>query len=74
MVPFGDTRHAGGDPAARDFQLGYATSADSTHFEHRRCISSLHNRDNGLGQIADMHVVHDRERAQYVMFYWGLAA
>ena len=69
---YGGTRHAGGDSAARDFQLGYATSTDGTHFEQRRCINALRNRDHGLGQIADMHVVHDRERGQYVLFYWGL--
>ena len=69
---YGGTRYHGGDPNANDFQLGYATSTDGTHFEGRRQISSLSNRDNGLGQIADMHVVHDIERGEYVMYFYSM--
>jgi hypothetical protein len=56
----------GGERAGhRDFQCGYATSTDGTHFEKRGRISDFPD-----GEMADMHVVHDREGGRYVMYYW----
>ena len=48
----------------RDFQIGYATSGDGTHFTGRRRISRLDH-----GNVGDMHVVHDEQSGTYCMYY-----
>jgi hypothetical protein len=56
----------GGERAGhRDFQCGYAVSTDGTHFERKGRISDFPD-----GEMADMHVVHDREAGRYFMYYW----
>jgi predicted GH43/DUF377 family glycosyl hydrolase len=52
----------------RDFQVGYCISRDGTHFEERRQISRFPYSD-GLGKVADMHVVHDEGAGKYYMYY-----
>lgn len=69
---YGGTTYEQEDPQKRDFQMGYATSTDGSTFKNRRKISNFSNRENGLGQIADMHVVHDRIKHEYVLFYYGI--
>ena len=44
----------------------YAESKDGTHFEKQGRISHL-------GHVADGHVVHDRSRGKYLMYYWDRA-
>lgn len=48
----------------RDFQIGYATSRDGTHFTQRRQISRYDR-----GNVGDMHVVHDTQSGKYYMYY-----
>ena len=56
----------GGERAGhRDFQCGYAISMEGTRFEKRGKIS-----DFPVGDIGDMHIVHDREAGRYFMYYW----
>jgi hypothetical protein len=56
----------GGERAGhRDFQCGYATSKDGTHFTKKGRISNF-----PVGDMGDMHVVHDRAAGLYYMFYW----
>jgi hypothetical protein len=56
----------GGERAGhRDFQCGYATSTDGVHFEKQGKIGTVPD-----GEMADMHVVHDRDAGRYVMYYW----
>lgn len=49
----------------RDFQCGYATSKDGTHFTKKGKIS-----DFPVGDIGDMHVFHDIKTGRYYMYYW----
>ena len=49
----------------RDFQCGYATSTDGVHFEKKGKIGTVPD-----GEMADMHVVHDRDAGRYIMYYW----
>jgi predicted GH43/DUF377 family glycosyl hydrolase len=49
----------------RDFQCGYAVSKDGTHFTKKGKISNLPG-----GEMADMHVVHDKHSGRYYMYYW----
>jgi predicted GH43/DUF377 family glycosyl hydrolase len=49
----------------RDFQCGYAVSKDGTNFVKKGRISNF-----AEGEIADMHVVCDRETGRYCMYYW----
>ena len=56
----------GGELAGhRDFQCGYAVSKDGTHFTKKGKISNLPG-----GEMADMHVVHERQSRRYYMYYW----
>jgi len=56
----------GGEQAGhRNFQCGYAVSKDGTHFQKKGRISDFDG-----GEMADMHVVHDRKSGRYYMFYW----
>jgi len=56
----------GGERAGhRDFQCGYATSKDGTHFTKKGKISTF-----PVGDIADMHVFHDTKTSRYYMYYW----
>lgn len=48
----------------RDFQIGYATSRDGTHFTKRGQISHY-----ARGNVGDMHVVHDEQSGKYYMYY-----
>lgn len=48
----------------RDFQIGYATSRDGTHFAKRGQISHYPR-----GNVGDMHVVHDERSGKYYMYY-----
>ena len=48
----------------RDFQVGYATSRDGTHFTGRKQISNF-----SRGKVGDMHVVHDTQSGKYYMYY-----
>jgi hypothetical protein len=48
----------------RDFQIGYATSRDGTHFTKKGQISHY-----GRGNVGDMHVVHDERSGKYYMYY-----
>ena len=48
-----------------DYQCGYAVSADGVRFEKKGRISGF-----DFGEMADMHVVHDRQAGRYYMFYW----
>lgn len=49
----------------RDFQCGYAVSKDGTHFEKKGKISNFPG-----GEMADMHVFHDKRAVRYYMYYW----
>jgi hypothetical protein len=49
----------------RDFQCGYATSKDGVHFTKKGKISTFE-----VGDIGDMHVLHDDTTGRYYMFYW----
>lgn len=48
----------------RDFQIGYATSRDGTHFKKHGKISNYPK-----GNIGDMHVVHDAQSGKYYMYF-----
>lgn len=48
----------------RDFQIGYATSRDGTHFRKRRRVSHYER-----GNMGDMHIVHDDRSGKYFMYY-----
>ena len=48
----------------RDFQIGYATSRDGTHFTKRGQISHYER-----GNVGDMHLVHDKQSGKYYMYY-----
>jgi hypothetical protein len=48
----------------RDFQIGYATSRDGTHFIRRGQISHYTR-----GNMGDMHVVHNEQAGKYYMYY-----
>lgn len=45
---------------------GYAESTDGTLFRKKGRISKL-------GKVEDCHVIHDRERGEYQMFFWDRA-
>jgi len=47
------------------YQCGYATSRDGVHFVKHGKISNFAH-----GEMADMHVVHDRKSGRYFMYYW----
>jgi hypothetical protein len=49
----------------RDFQCGYAVSKDGVHFEKKGRISNFPG-----GEMADMHVFHDKKGDRYYMYYW----
>jgi predicted GH43/DUF377 family glycosyl hydrolase len=48
----------------RDFQIGYATSRDGTHFTKYGKISNYPR-----GNVGDMHVVHDEQSGKYYMYF-----
>jgi hypothetical protein len=48
----------------RDFQIGYATSQDGSHFTKKGKISRY-----ARGNVGDMHVVHDEKSGKYYMYY-----
>ena len=48
----------------RDFQIGYATSRDGTHFTRKGKISHY-----ARGNVGDMHVVGDEQSGKYYMYY-----
>jgi hypothetical protein len=48
----------------RDFQIGYTTSQDGTHFTKRSQISHY-----ARGNIGDMHVIHDEQSGKFYMYY-----
>jgi len=58
---YGGTRLVNGK---RDFQIGYATSRDGTHFTKKGQISRYER-----GNVGDMHVVHDNQSGKYYMYY-----
>lgn len=49
----------------RDFQCGYAVSKDGVHFQKKGKISKFPG-----GEMADMHLVHDKKSGRYYMYYW----
>ncbi|MHC4618848.1 MAG: glycoside hydrolase family protein [Planctomycetota bacterium] len=49
----------------RDFQCGYAVSKDGVNFEKKGKISNFPG-----GEMADMHVFHDKKAGRYYMYYW----
>jgi len=49
----------------RDFQCGYATSRDCTHFIKKGRITNF-----PAGDMGDMHVFHDVKAGRYYMYYW----
>jgi predicted GH43/DUF377 family glycosyl hydrolase len=48
----------------RDFQIGYATSRDGTHFTKKGKISHY-----ARGNVGDMHVVGNKQSGKYYMYY-----
>jgi hypothetical protein len=56
--------HGGG--ANDDCDWAYATSADGTHF-------TKHGRISELGNVEDIHIVHDPATGRYHMYYWDRA-
>jgi hypothetical protein len=53
----------GGERAGhKDFQCGYATSKDGTHFTKKGRISNF--------PVGDMHVFHNSKAGRYYMYYW----
>jgi hypothetical protein len=57
--------HGGEKAGHRDFQCGYAISKDGVHFTKKGKMSNF-----ASGEMADMHVVHDKETGRYYMYYW----
>ncbi|HOU13889.1 MAG TPA: hypothetical protein PKZ84_12330 [Anaerolineae bacterium] len=56
--------HGGG---ANDYcDWSYATSRDGSHF-------TKHGKISSLGNVEDIHIVHDRDSGKYHMYYWDRA-
>jgi predicted GH43/DUF377 family glycosyl hydrolase len=53
------------DDGRRNFQIGYAISADGSNFTKVGKISHFSPR----GSVGDMHVVHDPKAGKYYMYY-----